>query len=110
MKRNTRIPVRVTPDEKETIQSGASAIGTNVSRLLRVLGLKAKELHQLITLIRRLTARLLRLKSLSYRRQVEPEEIRAAVDGTLEPLQAVEAALQTPPVVEQPEPGESTET
>jgi len=51
----------------------------------------------------------LRLKSLSYRRQIEPEEIRAAVDSTLEPLQAVEAALQTPPVVEHPEPGESTE-
>ncbi|MGP1384044.1 MAG: plasmid mobilization protein [Thainema sp.] len=109
VKRNNRIPVRVTPDEKATIQSSASAIGTNVSRMLRVLGLKAKELHQLIVLIRRITARLLRLKSLSYRRQVNPDEIRSAVDGALEPLHAIEKSLQSPPGSEAHEKRKSTE-
>ncbi len=79
------------------IQSGATSIGTNVSCLLRILGLKAKELNQLITLIRQLTARLLRLKSLSKQHQVAPDELQSAVDGTLEPLRAVEEVLQTPP-------------
>lgn len=97
MKRNTQILVRVTPDEKAMIQSGATSIGTNVSRLLRLLGLKAKELNQLITLIRQLTARLLRLKSLSKRRLVAADELQSAVNETLEPLRAVEEALQTPP-------------
>jgi hypothetical protein len=97
MKRNSRIPVQVTPNEKEMIQASASSMDTNSSRLLRLLGLKAKGIYQFIPLIRQLTARLLRIKSLSRQRPVPPEELQSVVDGALERVQSVEEALQVPP-------------
>jgi hypothetical protein len=102
VKRKERIPVRVTPNEKDVIHSRAQAIGTNVSRMLRLLGLRATELHQLIILVRRVTSRLMRLKSLSYRRQIHPNEIQSAIDSILEHLQQVENALQ-PPQIDPPD-------
>jgi hypothetical protein len=103
MKRKSQILVRVTPDEKAIIQASASSMGTNVSQLLRLLGLKANGIEQFTILIRQLTARLLRIKSLSQQRQVAPDELQSAIEGTLEALRTVEAALQPPPHPEQME-------
>ncbi len=97
MKRKSQILVRVTPDEKAIIQASADSIGINVSRLLRVLGLKAKGLHQIVSRMRPLIAQIMRINALSKQHPVPQEELRSAIKEALQRVQSVEEALQVPP-------------
>jgi hypothetical protein len=106
VKREERIFIRVTPAEKEIIESASETQGTNVSKMLRFLGLHADKFSTALKSLRELTSWLNHLKLIASSPDIEtkPEDIQAAVNNAIKPIQSLEEALSLPRQIENPNP------
>lgn len=81
-------------EERKKIQSIADSIGLSVSPLLRQLGLLAPKLNGIEGFLRTASSRLLRLKRMSaQQQQLDSDQVQAAINEALEPLDNLEQAL-----------------